>query len=163
MLPVAIAVALVAAAIYLRPCRCSSSSAPSGEPIGLHVSEVKGTSMPTDKRLPPLNLTDAQYAVLSIAAKDQGGVKLPADQFSWASADPTVAELVPVYTTVGGDVIDPGPYGRVLVTPRPGEVDVVVTFNGAGDTNGNTETLPVVIGFSAAGEIGLSAGEPQPE
>src|SRR6185295_5219436 len=123
MLAIAIALALIAWAIYTDPRRRAASSE---EAIGLAVTAVK----------------------------DKGGVKLPADRFSWASDDEAVAQLVPTFTDSQGAVVDPGPYGRVLVTPNPGACNVIVTNT----ASGNTETMPVEIGFSEDGEIGLSAG-----
>lgn len=155
MLAVAIAIALVAWAIYFRPVRGGSAARAT---IGLHVSQVKGNRPTMNVDRPQLTLTDAEYAVLSINPTDQGGVKLPAEDYSWASSDPSVADLQATYTNKAGEVVDPGPYGRVLVTPTPGSTSIVVTAK-----SGDTETMPVVVTFSASGEIGLSAGAATPE
>ena len=104
--------------------------------------------MPNVER-PAITLVDTEKVLASISAVDQGGAKLPSDQFEWASSDGNV-----VLVETADD-----PYTRWLRTPNPGVAVVTVTHT----PTGNTETMEVTVTFSSPGEIGLSVGTPVPE
>lgn len=127
--------------------------APKPPGFGLHVSAVKGIAAMSDTRKEPITLSNAECAVLALNPNvtDDGGQPIPASDFTWASSNPDVIAVVETHTTRDGELIEPGPYGRVATTPVTGEADVVVTHV----PSGNTETQPIVVVASAPGSFGL--------
>lgn len=159
MLAVAIALALIAAAIYFRPNREPSGSGPAEPDFGLGVTAFKGNRAMAERVKPPVNITDAEYTVVGINpdVKTDGGAPIPASDFSWASSDNDVVAVAETYTDRAGNVIDPGAYGRVITTPNgTGSAEVRVTHTPSGDV----EILPINVGASAPGDFGLSVGTP---
>jgi len=116
-----------------------------GAVIGITILGVEGMRMPTVDR-GTMTLLDTEKVLLSISGVDLGGVRLPADQFTWASSDETIVMLEAAED----------PYTRWARTPTVGSAVITVTHvPSAGD-----EVLTLEVGFSAPGEIGLSAGVP---
>lgn len=105
-----------------------------------------------------IDLVDTEKVLLSIGARDQGGVArvIPAAEFEWKSSN---ADAVALEDVVNEDGTPGDPYTRWARTPAPGQALVTVTHV----PTGNTETLSIAVKVSGAGEIGLSAGQPTPE
>lgn len=127
--------------------------APARSPFGLHVSHVKGNGTMSDTRKEPIELSNAQCAILKLDPNvtDDGGQPIPASDFEWSSSDPSVIAVVETHTTREGELLDPGPYGRIATTPVAGSADVIVKHV----PSGNTETQPITVVASAPGSFGL--------
>lgn len=141
MLPVAIALALIAAAIYFRPepdCACCSR-------LGFHVSCIGGNMDPVV--LPPLSIPDNKKVQLTVnpeARVDAGGVAVAATDYVWSTSDPSIASL-----EAGDDE-----WSTWVRTPLPGVATVTLTHT----PSGATATCEVTVTTTAPGTIGFSVG-----
>lgn len=122
-----------------------------GPSINLSIAAVHGRRRIVNIDRGSAQLVDTEKVLLSIAAKDAGGVTraFTPDQFQWSSSDENVIAL---------EENPDDAYTRWARTPTPGSATVTVT-----GPNGDTETITLVVVNSGPGEIGLSAGTPVPE
>lgn len=111
------------------------------------------------KSVTPLELTDVQRVLLSLAPKQADGSDDPGP-FTWTSDNPAVGQLVGLDAIGEPDLSNTSPSGTTawLLTPAgPGTVNVSAT-SATANVDGNE--LQVTITEGRSGDVNLSAGTP---
>lgn len=151
------ALLFIALGLLILLLRSRGNATPQQPALDLRVTGAWAEAHMDPIERPPLNLIDTQGTQLSVSTKDAGGEQLPESDFVWSVTpdDGSVATLA-TERMVDGNLVQAGPGSRFLLNTHPGSAVVKVEHA----PSGRIETMPVNIAFSAAGELGLSAGEP---